>query len=158
MICNSQWPWFHLYLETYRKKSLLEQWEKGWLNNCLSSSGIVIPQWISSQEQIKSSHSCFMTRSQCYTEMNPVILGGTCTLWSWTPWIWCSGHHWSATHGFLSVMCRGSGFQSWGARVPAECTEVGCVLAVCMKYVCAAQRSDLFVGRGILKFPCAGIH
>lgn len=33
------------------------------------------------------------------------------------------------------------------------------MLAVCMKYVFAAQRrSDLFVDRGTLRSPCAGIH
>lgn len=95
IICNSQWPWFHLHLETYRKKSLLEQREKGWLNNCLSS-GMAIPQWmpeISSQQQIQSSHFYFMTRSQGYIGMKLVILSGTWALWSLTqkaPWIWCS--------------------------------------------------------------------
>lgn len=116
IICNSQWPWFRLYLETYRKKPLLEKWEKGWLNNCLSSSGMVIPQWmpeISSQEQIKSSYSYFMTRSQHYTEMKPVIPSGTWALWSLAqkaPWIWCSEPPLrcvSATHGLLLATFRG---------------------------------------------------
>lgn len=148
IICNSQWPWFHLYLETYRKKSLLEQGEKGWLNNCLSSSGMVIPPWmpeISSQEQIKSSHSYFMTRSQCYTEMKPVILSGCRAIWSWTqkaPWIWCSEapvRCVSATCGLLLVMFRGQNSYVEGPGLPAECPEMGCVLEVCKKYVCAAQ-------------------
>lgn len=168
IICNSQWPWFHLYLETYRKKSLLEQWEKGWLNNCLSSSGMVIPQRlpeISSQEQIKSSLSYFMTRSQCYTGMKPVILSGTWAIWSWAqkaPWIWCSEAPLRcvpATRGLLLVIFRGQSSYAEGPGLPAECTEMGCVLEVCKKYVCGAQRrSDLFVERGTLKFPCMGIH
>lgn len=29
IICNSQWSRFHLYLEIYREKYLLEQCEKG---------------------------------------------------------------------------------------------------------------------------------
>lgn len=106
-----------------------------------------------------------MTRSQCYTEMKPVILSGSWAIWSCSqkaPWIWCSEappRCVSATCGLLLVMFRGQSSSAEGPGLPAACTGMSCVLEVCDKYVCAAQRrSDLFVGRGTLKFPSAGIH
>lgn len=123
----------------------MEQWEKDWLNNCLSSSGMVIPQWmpeISSQEQIKSSHSYFMTRSSVLH-------------WNEASYPeWQLGHLELFTKGTMDLVLRGttevcfcnlwaplshvqgSELLCWGARAPS-CMHwdelcVGGVWQVCM--------------------------
>lgn len=114
---------------------------------------------IISQEQIKSSHSYFMTRSQHYTEMKPVILSGTWAIWSWTqkaPWIWCSEaslRFMPATHGLLSVIFRGQSSCVEGPGLPAECTEMGCVLEVC---VCSPEEIRFICRQGNFEVSLCG--
>lgn len=113
---------------------------------------------ISSQEQMKSSYSYFMTRSQCYIEMKSAILSGTL------------GPSEFDHKGTVGLMLRGTTEARLqhvhplvgtfrGTGLLAKSIEMDCVLSLCMKYVCAAQRiSNSFAHRGTLKSFSAETH